>query len=231
MVGDSILYPMETDTILLRQFVNLLILCEKLNFCYEDFVKLNPAIRTNVLPDNVNYPIRLPKEKKLEFLLNQHEIMECVNVVTTPIEVTTADRRRASSGAVVYRQKIVHTVRQGEVLGRIAGKYGISVAQVRSWNNLKGNTIRVGQKLLIYRMKYTRSKSSTAIKKESSYNRMQTKTSAAKTGKPRKYYYVQPGDTLWTISKKCGGISVERLKQLNNIKGSTIKVGQKLILG
>jgi membrane-bound lytic murein transglycosylase D len=233
IVADSLLYPMETDTILLHQFVNIHILCEKLNICYEDFVKLNPAIRTNILPDNVNYPIRLPKEKKLDFLLNQHEITECINVITDPIEVATNDRRRSStSGAVAYRQKIVHTVKTGEVVGKIAGKYGVSVSQIKSWNGLKSSTIRRGQKLVIYKMKYSKTAPSIAAKKNvnPAGTRSNTNSEATMSKAAPKYHYVQPGDTLWTISKKYGGLSIEKIRQLNNLNGNIIKVGQKLLL-
>jgi membrane-bound lytic murein transglycosylase D len=235
MVADSILYPIETDTILIRQFVNIHVLCEQLNFCYDDFIKLNPAIRTNILPDNINYPIRLPREKKLEFLLNQHEYLQCINIATEPIEVATNDRRKSSSSSsgVAYRQKIVHTVKSGEVLGRIANKYGVSLTQLKSWNNLKSNTIRVGQKLVIYKTKYTNSNTSTTPKTTAASSGTTTTTAANKAtpSTSPKYHFVQPGDTLWTISKKYGGISVDKIKQLNNLKGDTIKVGQKLIVG
>ncbi len=231
IVADSILYPMETDTILIRQFVNLHVLCDKLNLCYEDFVKLNPAIRTNILPDNINYPIRLPREKKLEYLLNRHEIHECINVSTEPVEVATNDRRKTSSGAVAYRQKIVHTVKSGEVLGKIASKYGVSVTQLKTWNQLKTTNIRIGQKLVIYKIKYSNPAPAqkTTVASKGTYNTQKTATVTTQSGTP-KYHYVQPGDTLWTISKKYGGISIDKIKQLNNIKGDTIKVGQKLIL-
>lgn len=234
IVADSLLYPMETDTILLHQFVNIHILCEKLNFCYEDFVKLNPAIRTNILPENINYPIRLPKEKKLEFLLNKHEISECINAAIDPIEVATNDRRKSStSGALAYRQKIIHTVKAGEVLSKIASKYGTTLSQLKSWNNLKSSTIRKGQKLVIYKMKYSKTAPTIASKKTTNTpskpsNGSRIQSSTSKKGTP-KYHYVQPGDTLWTISKKCG-LSVDKLKSLNNIKGNVIKVGQKLLL-
>lgn len=233
IVADSMLYPIDTDTILLHQFVNLHVLCDKLNLCYDDFVKLNPAIRTNILPDNINYPIRLPREKKLEFLLNRHEIEQCVNVATEPIEVATNDRRKSSSGAIAYRQKIVHTVKKGEVIGRIASKYGVSVSQLRSWNKLKSNTLRVGQKLVVYRIKYAKPSPSTTTQRATAsgtHNTNKIATGTTNKGTP-KYYYVQAGDTLWTISKKHGGIPIDKIKRLNNIKGNTIKVGQKLILG
>jgi membrane-bound lytic murein transglycosylase D len=41
---------------------------------------------------------------------------------------------------------------------------------------------------------------------------------------------VQPGDTLWNISKKYNGISVEQIKKLNKLKGDALKPGQKLVL-
>ena len=42
---------------------------------------------------------------------------------------------------------------------------------------------------------------------------------------------VQPGDTLWNISRRYEGITVEQIKKLNNLKGNELKPGQKLILG
>jgi membrane-bound lytic murein transglycosylase D len=46
-----------------------------------------------------------------------------------------------------------------------------------------------------------------------------------------KTYIVQPGDTLWDISKKLPGITIEKIKSLNNIRGNKLQPGQKLIVG
>jgi membrane-bound lytic murein transglycosylase D len=46
--------------------------------------------------------------------------------------------------------RIVHTVRRGETLTKIAGRYQVSVADLRSWNGLKGSRIYAGQKLAVY---------------------------------------------------------------------------------
>jgi membrane-bound lytic murein transglycosylase D len=40
-----------------------------------------------------------------------------------------------------------------------------------------------------------------------------------------------PGDTLWDISRKYEGLSIEKIKQLNNLTNNKIKPGQKLIIG
>ena len=45
---------------------------------------------------------------------------------------------------------IVYKVRSGDVLGKIARRYGVTVSQIKMWNNIHSNTIRIGQKLKIY---------------------------------------------------------------------------------
>lgn len=47
--------------------------------------------------------------------------------------------------------KVVYRVRNGDVLGKIAIRHGVTVTKLKRWNNLKSNTIRVGQKLVIYK--------------------------------------------------------------------------------
>jgi len=44
---------------------------------------------------------------------------------------------------------VTHTVRRGDTLTAIANKYGVSVADVKKWNNIRGQNIMVGQKLTI----------------------------------------------------------------------------------
>ncbi|GAA4312102.1 lytic transglycosylase domain-containing protein [Nibribacter koreensis] len=44
-------------------------------------------------------------------------------------------------------------------------------------------------------------------------------------------HHVQPGDTLWNISKRYNNVSVDQLKKANNLKDNEIKPGMKLIVG
>jgi membrane-bound lytic murein transglycosylase D len=110
-------------------------------------------------------------------------------------------------------------VKSGDVLGKIASKYNVSISSLRSWNRLSGSTIRTGQKIVIYKKgAYTPPPAPTLAKSNS----------GSKSGS--NVYYVQPGDTLWSISKK-SNLSIQQLKEKNNLKGSEIKVGMKLIIG
>jgi hypothetical protein len=45
----------------------------------------------------------------------------------------------------------VHRIRSGETLGHIAIKYGVTVRQIKQWNNLRSDMIIAGKTLIIYR--------------------------------------------------------------------------------
>ena len=109
---------------------------------------------------------------------------------------------------------IGHRVRTGDTLYGIAKTHGCSIAQLKNWNRLQGNVIKPGQQLKIYH------------KSQRLYG-----SAAQTTGSNVIYYKVQPGDTLWRISQKYKGISVQKLMQINGIKragdlkaGDTIKI-------
>ncbi|MEP7265594.1 MAG: LysM peptidoglycan-binding domain-containing protein [Bacteroidota bacterium] len=59
---------------------------------------------------------------------------------------------------------------------------------------------------------------------------------AKKTGKNQPgekkfvYHLVQPGDTLWNIARRYEGVTVEQIKDMNNLHNSNLKVGTKLKL-
>lgn len=42
-----------------------------------------------------------------------------------------------------------HTVKKGETLGKIADKYDCTIADLKKWNKIKGDTIEIGQKLIV----------------------------------------------------------------------------------
>lgn len=98
-----------------------------------------------------------------------------------------------------------YTVRNGDTLGEIALRHGVSTAELRSANQLTGDLIRVGQKLTIP-------------------SQSASTTTAAPTGN---HHVVQAGDTLGSIALT-HGISVGALKRANNLSSDMIRIGQKL---
>jgi membrane-bound lytic murein transglycosylase D len=221
MIADTIEYPMQFDTIMVSNNVNLGTLCEQLNFCFEDLQKLNPALKKNVLPAHVNYAIRIPSDLYPYFAQNRIAILDSSSK-NCEVEIVLVKTEIAKSTSSEKR-KIIYTVKSGDVLGKIASKHNVSVANIKSWNKISGTTIRQGQRLIIYKKgAYALTSAPTLPKKKIK------KTSLAASAK--KVYYVQSGDTLWSISKK-SNITIEKLKAKNNLKGNEIKVGMKLIVG
>jgi len=117
---------------------------------------------------------------------------------------------------------MIYKVRHGDVLGSIAIRYGVRIEDLRKWNNIRGNTIRTGQRLNVWAKGSKGAKSSSVI---ASNKTITDKVPGSKT------YTVQSGDTLWTISRKFEGLTIERLKTLNKMSDNRIQPGQKLIVG
>ena len=109
-------------------------------------------------------------------------------------------------------------------MGKIARQYGVRVSQVKQWNCLRSNNIRVGQRLTIYPRNAVNINSNGA--KQSTKKKPTNKPLSTK-GKTT--YTVQEGDSLWSIALKFEGVSVDNLKEWNNIKGNRISIGMVLV--
>lgn len=106
---------------------------------------------------------------------------------------------------------IRYTVNPGDVLWKIAERYGITVRKIIDINNLQSPYyIYIGQTLLI------------PVK--------DTQNGEEQINKNYFYYTVKPGDILWNIAQKYG-TTVKRLVKLNKINNSyDLYVGRKLIV-
>lgn len=107
---------------------------------------------------------------------------------------------------------VEHRIRSGESLASIANKYGVSVAQIKDWNNLKSNHLVRGRKLMIYSGDSKRSSDSRSL----AANRV-TK------------YKVRRGDSLGKVAEKFG-VTIAQLKKWNKLTSNKLNAGKLLVL-
>lgn len=124
----------------------------------------------------------------------------------------------AISSNLQAQEKNTYIVQQGETLFAISKKLNVSIAELKSWNNLNSNNLNVGQELLYY----TGAAAETAPPEEAAESLISDKGAASNT-----YYTVKSGDNLFTIAR-LHNMTLEQLKELNNLSSNTIRVGQKL---
>lgn len=215
-------YMLESDTLLVSDFINLKLLASEINVCYEDLDRLNPAIKRFALPAAIKkYAIRIPIDK-IEFARENRTSILANASKSGQNELKLLAKN--THGSTYGRTKVVHRVRSGDVLGKIAQNYHVRISDIKKWNNLSGNMIRIGQRLNIWLLPSSKYTSSASVSPTHDIQKQIQTTSG-------NIYNVQPGDTLWDISRKYDGLSIEKIKKLNNLKSNKIKPGQKLIIG
>ena len=110
--------------------------------------------------------------------------------------------------APVDRNAVQHRVVQGDTVYNISKRYGITEDQLRQWNNLSDNNIVKGQTLRVKPFGHSGSGSAPVINGTNTHR-------------------IVAGDTVYNISKRYG-MSENQLRQLNNLSGNNIHLGQVL---
>lgn len=219
-------YLQDHDTIHVSNYFHLETFANQLNLCVEDLINLNPQIIRGAIPEGTkSYALNVPVDLKMQIDSTKITLLDSASKVGKKELEYLA---RNTPGSTFGRTKQVYRVRSGDVLGTIANQYHVRVADLRTWNNISGNMIRVGQRLNIWVLPYYNAKT------KSNYVVSNLPATTPKTAATENetiggnLYLVKNGDSLWSISKKFDDLSIEKLKKLNNLTSSRINPGQKL---
>lgn len=198
-----------TDTIKVKQQITLDQVAKLTKLDKEELEFLNPAYKLGIIPavKDKEYVLRLPLTAVGTFVNNEAAIY-------TIVEEELEKNKEKLPKLYEQPERIRYRVKRGDYLGRIAERYGVGVSQIKRWNGMRSSRLRVGQNLIIYPKKNLQNIANNASGK--------AKNASNKT------YVVRNGDSLWSISQKFPGVSVQNIKKWNDISGTKIKPGTKL---
>jgi membrane-bound lytic murein transglycosylase D len=202
----------ETDTIHIKQMISLDHVSETTGIHIEELQFLNPAYKLDIIPkvEGKTYVLRLPRQAVGAFVANEDEIYAYAMAEFN-------QREKPIPQLIKNDSKIRYRVKNGDYLGKIARKYGVRVSQIKQWNGLRSNNLKIGQRLTIYPRNHSVSPKQKTTKKVLNTAGKQT-------------YKVKSGDSLWTIAQKFSGVSVQNIRDWNDISGNKLKIGMTLIV-
>ena len=240
---EAIEMPIRVDTFKINKMMHLKQVSELVGIPLEEVKNLNPQYTHDVVPGNSReYLLRLPYTYTNSFIANEDSLY----TYKADQYLSPATLKKIVDGA--DGERIVYKVKSGDYLGRIASKYRCSVAQIKKWNGLKSNNLRVGQKLVIYRGGSSSSSAAASTAKPASSttaakpanntataskpagSTSQTATSASTSSASGEYttYTIKSGDSFYSIAKNYPGVSAQDIMNFNKLSSSKIQPGMKI---
>jgi membrane-bound lytic murein transglycosylase D len=226
IVPTPIALPAHVDTFMINRNLHFGQISENIGVSMEELRDLNPQYLYDIIPaDSHEYLLRIPYNYTIAFVDKEKDMYGYKDSVY----FDTVKMKQIQNGTVASvgdGSYTTYKVKSGDTLGGIARRYGTTVNNLKSWNNLHSNTIRVGQRLRIYGKGAAPSTSTASSSSSSSSSQAAVATT---TSGGYVTYTVKKGDTLWAISNKFDGVTLHDIMTLNGFTNSTkIYPGMKI---
>ena len=138
-------YFFKTDSVLIKQKVSMHQVSNALNISEEKLTDLNPSYVHKIIPvveGQKNY-IYIPDTLSSKFLNSEQDIYE---LAAREFEL----REKPLPSLFSINSKLVYKIKYGDFLGKIANRFGVTVSQIKKWNNLSSDQIKENQKIIIF---------------------------------------------------------------------------------
>jgi membrane-bound lytic murein transglycosylase D len=223
---------------------------EVMNIPLGELKALNPQYRTGLIPGGTKrQSLTLPLSHLSDFIgLNDTIRSYKSNIYLNKTDITVNPATSVYQPPQIKgKTKIYYTVKDGDNLGFISEWFRVGLTDLRYWNDIYGNTIRVGQKIALFvdpaKVEYFSRINNMAFAEKQGLSgksisisppvaKVSTVTeteSESDSDSDYIYYTVQNGDTIWDIVKKFESVSTAEVLALNSISDpGRIQVGQKL---
>jgi membrane-bound lytic murein transglycosylase D len=237
--------PVAVDTIMVNKDIHLAQISEVMGIPLGELRALNPQYRTGLVPGSSKpFALTLPMTHLGDFIDLNDTIRRYKPDVYLNKTTQIADPTRSSylPADVKGKTKLMYTVQEGDNLGFISDWYRVSLSDIRYWNNINRNTIRIGQKLVVYvdpaKSEYfSKISSMTFAEKQQMAGKSVPVNTTGNVAMDYSYptegeyivHTVRNGDTIWDIVKMYDNVTSTQVLSLNNISDpGKIKIGQKL---
>ncbi len=203
----------DTDTIHIRQKLTFLQIEKKLSIDTELLTSLNPQYKLGIIPynDNSYHVLTLPKNLIGKFISTDTALEQEVHYQEKPNYILATNDNS-------------YVVKELDNLNKIARKFGITLHQLKKWNGLQTEYLIEGQRLVI-----TDKRIGKRDKQQSITNSFHNEVNITSNTQNFKNYTVKEGESLFVISKKFQNVSIQQLRNWNNMWGvSYVKPGTQL---
>lgn len=199
------------------------------------FAALNPTLTGPVV--RAGTPFLLPHSEALRFRDLAFVVLEAQSTRPRRPEQITANAdsvERLPDG----REAILYRIEEGDRMSFIADKFKVPISELRGWNDMQGDSIDVGNTLLIYVAPATRKAYEGTVSSTKADSTVVTTPSLLIPERPKPpvqrsmnseftWYTVKSGDSLYMIAKRYTGVSAEDLMRYNAIDAG-IRPGQRI---
>ena len=235
--------PIPADTIMVKNNLHLEQVSGVLGIPLQMLRDINPQYKHDIIPGKEKpYALKIPVQYAMQFIALEDSIFAYRDsVYFNPGKVTRSPSyytsRYVPKPPSPNMEKVTYTIKSGDNLGFIASWFHVRVSDLKYWNNIYGNTIRSGKKLIIYVPRDKAAYYSGVDKKSFAEKQKSIGKDVSPPATPRipagggdkqdyVLYEVRSGDTLWDIARKYPGVSDTDLIRLNGLSdGDRIKPG------
>lgn len=155
-------FESQTDTLLVNKWLSFQQISSVTGAPVQELRELNPSFRKDIIPFNAEgYIIRIPTSKAK----NLHYLKDSVYRPINPMEIEADPVQKLKESTIdslagvkqttqepkkFTKKKVIYTVKKGDNLADIADCFDVTSAEIKSWNKLKKNSLKYGQKLTIW---------------------------------------------------------------------------------
>lgn len=188
---------------------NLSEIADKYNVAVADIKKWN-RLKSNKAP--MGRKLKIVTIERQEVAVNNKKEQKPTVKEDVKPEVTNDVKNNKDTKTETIASTTEYTVQTGDNLSSIAKKYNVSVSDLKAWNNIQDNNVKLDSKL-----KINNADAEVADLKENT------------DLKNKIYYTVQKGDNLSNISKNLG-VTIAEIQEWNKLENNNLVLGTKLLI-